>query len=182
MVVTSIISLIGAVSIPKFNQFKIKAGRTEAYTNLNIIHTMAENFRVENDVINGGYGRVVYYGSEKDPNDTSSDCNETVDNSMSNELGFKVGECRKLRYLYVGDFYSDSPYPFVAYAIAAKWNAPADWAGDGAPAGAVTIGSGFGVVTSGCRINDYEGYWDQIVKSSVDMAFTFTYDATTQCR
>ena len=97
MVVVSIITLVSALTIPKYYLFTAKAARVEAYQNLKFVHTLFENYR--EDVRPGAGGLNVEYGVRFDaytprtPNPISYNifC-------ATNPLGFSITNCQKLRY------------------------------------------------------------------------------------
>ncbi len=92
MVVVAIIGILAAIAIPRFQLFMTKARQTEAKTNLNHIYAFQTSYFGDNDsyaelpnvgyLTNSGSGGVV------------TNCN------LPNDLGFKLTDCRKVRYIY----------------------------------------------------------------------------------
>ena len=108
MVVISIISLLTITSIPSFNRFKIKAARVEAKQNINALYTLVQSFHAEHSAyappatwypLGDYYGEYFFHSLSPDWGSVgNATCSES--DSYPNIYGFRVSDCRKLRYNY----------------------------------------------------------------------------------
>ena len=108
MIVVAIIGILAALAIPRFQQFQSKSRQSEARSNLAHIYTLQVSYNGDNDTfsnfcqlsLGGATNKVT--GSTCAAGQTassvvwqgSSECNTT------NEIGFRVTDCKKVRYVY----------------------------------------------------------------------------------
>lgn len=92
MMVVSIISVLASLGIPKFRTFQAKARQTEAKINLDNIDVLQRTFFADNDRFTLFEG-TGYRGS------LAPICSEP-------NTGFKLANCAKVRYNYVGGIYT----------------------------------------------------------------------------
>ncbi len=107
MIVVAIIGILAALAIPRFQQFQSKSRQSEARSNLAHIYTLQVSYNGDNDTFSnfdclslGGATNAVTNSqsscasASSDVWQGSSACNTT------NEIGFRVTDCKKVRYVY----------------------------------------------------------------------------------
>ncbi len=108
MIVVAIIGILAALAIPRFQQFQAKARQAEARSNLVHIYTLQISYNGDNDTFSNmdcltlGTVTPQAFGSEKTACGNLKQgawvgvnaCNTT------NEIGFRITDCQKVRYLY----------------------------------------------------------------------------------
>lgn len=124
MVVVAIIGVLATFAVPRFNIFRARARQGEAKSNLGVIFTLQEAFKIDkeryyngDDAYWGGDGMdssakadsVGYAGGT--PADT--DC-------KANKLGFRLANCTASRYRYWIDKDQTGEDDFAALAFAAS--------------------------------------------------------------
>jgi len=92
MIVVAIIGILAALAIPRFQGFQARARQAEGKSNLNHIYTLQQSYHGDQDkyVAVPALGNAVGTVSATDP----SYCN------VSNEIGFRLTDCAKVRYQY----------------------------------------------------------------------------------
>ena len=107
MIVVAIIGILAALAIPRFQQFQSKARQSEARSNLSHIYTLQLSYNGDNDTYSNftclNQGAGVSYTSGCGFTGAAATgawisvgaCNTT------NDLGFRITDCKKVRYLYV---------------------------------------------------------------------------------
>jgi len=100
MVVVAIIGVLATFAVPRFNIFRARARQGEAKSNLGVIFTLQEAFKIDKEsyyngdnahwggnAMNGYTNRDGYHGAG------ASSCE-------SNKLGFRLANCDAARYAY----------------------------------------------------------------------------------
>ena len=129
MVVLSIISIVVGLAYPRYLNFKIRAARTEAFTNLNYIYTLKQSYFSEN----GSYGNLEGYGYRS--NSTVGESCFDDKSGTRNEIGFSVTQPCQLRYSYSGI----NSVGGTAKASEEKYPGPT-----------LKVGRGFGINSANC--------------------------------
>lgn len=106
MIVVAIIGILAALAIPRFQQFQAKSKQAEARSNLAHIYTLQLSYNGDNDTfsnfthltLGGTAGGTGGYAVGPSPDaavwaDVNT-CNTT------NDIGFRVTDCKKVRYAY----------------------------------------------------------------------------------
>ncbi len=106
MIVVAIIGILAALAIPRFQQFQAKSKQAEARSNLAHIYTLQLSYNGDNDTfsnfdhltLGGTAGGTSGYAVGGTPDaavwaDVNT-CNTT------NDIGFRVTDCKKVRYVY----------------------------------------------------------------------------------
>ena len=93
MIVLSIVGVIVTLALPRFHQLQYRARQAEAKTNLNSIYILQETYFSDNS----SYGRLDWIGFGVDF-DGSNLCDGS--GSGRNDIGFKLTDCSKVRYVY----------------------------------------------------------------------------------
>ncbi len=109
MIVVAIIGILAALAIPRFQQFQSKSRQAEARSNLSHIYTLQVSYNGDNDTFSnftyltlgtmtksasGSATRASATGTAATAWSAYNSCNTT------NDLGFRVTDCKKVRYLY----------------------------------------------------------------------------------
>jgi prepilin-type N-terminal cleavage/methylation domain-containing protein len=101
MIVVAIIGIIATLAIPRFQNFQSKARQSEARFNLSNIYTLQVSYNGDNDtysnfgcLTSGGGGHFTCTERSSSPWSSWDGCNTT------NDIGFRVTDCRKVRYTY----------------------------------------------------------------------------------
>ena len=107
MIVVGIIGILAALAIPRFQQFQAKARQSEARSNMAHIYTLQTSYNGDNDTFSNysclSMGSGSSYTSGCGASGTATPgvwasynaCNTT------NDIGFRVTDCKKVRFLYV---------------------------------------------------------------------------------
>jgi type II secretory pathway pseudopilin PulG len=107
MIVVAIIGILAALAIPRFQQFQSKSRQAEARSNLAHIYTLQVSYAGDNDTFSPfdclslgsttpsaqGALKSCLPGMASAWADTNS-CNTT------NDIGFRITDCKKVRYVY----------------------------------------------------------------------------------
>jgi type II secretory pathway pseudopilin PulG len=106
MVVVAIIGILASISLTSFREFKARAMRIEAYTNLKHIETLQA---IHRDNV-GGYGNLdlVGYLYDNGNGDPLTNCN--IAPGPQNAISFLISDCSKVRYGYTFFSYGGSAY------------------------------------------------------------------------
>lgn len=102
MIVVAIIGIIAALALPRFQNFQSKARQSEARFNLSSIYTLQVSYSGDNDTYSN-FGCLSLGGG------AHFTCTTRTSNAWSswnacntiNDIGFRVTDCRKVRYTYV---------------------------------------------------------------------------------
>lgn len=105
MIVVAIIGILAALAIPRFQSFQSKSRQAEARSNLAHIYTLQVSYNGDNDTFSnftlltlGGStaiaGGVAVGTAAASAWSTYNSCNTT------NDIGFRVTDCKKVRYVY----------------------------------------------------------------------------------
>ncbi len=108
MIVVAIIGILAALAIPRFQQFQAKARQAEARSNLVHIYTLQISYNGDNDTFSNmdcltlGTVTPQASGAEKTAcgnikQGAWADVNAC---NTTNEIGFRITDCQKVRYLY----------------------------------------------------------------------------------
>ena len=109
MAVLAVISVLVAIALPRFEVFIARSRQSEAVSNLGIIHKLQKSYNLYHQ---GKSGRDdVWYDGVGTGGPTDNDNNlimgrgsrwgyKCADRFLENDLGFRVEDCTKLRYLY----------------------------------------------------------------------------------
>ncbi|MDE3270312.1 MAG: type II secretion system protein [Pseudomonadota bacterium] len=124
MVVVAIIGVLATVAVPRFNIFRARARQGEAKSNLGVIFTLQEAFKIDKELyFNGDSGHwggadmkdisssVGYRGSATSATDESKNICE------ANKLGFRLANCAAARYQYWISAASEQGYLAVAQGV-----------------------------------------------------------------
>ncbi len=99
MMVISIVSLISAIAIPKFYDFKAKAARGEVFINLSHAHMLVDSYKEDRHP--GSWGLTIEYGVKFDSWSPRTETPTSYNvHCLSNVVGFATTNCQKLRYFY----------------------------------------------------------------------------------
>ena len=90
MIVISIIGVLAALGMPKFKSFQATARQAEVKTNLNHVYVLQESYYTDSNT----YSNFAAMGSGIGSGTTG--CN------VSNNIGFALTDCTKIRYQYTG--------------------------------------------------------------------------------
>ena len=91
MAALAVVMVLVALALPRFRLFIATARQAEAQSNLGIIASLQQTYQLK---YNGNYFDTNFdMGKGK----AGGDC---LDANQKNELGFRVVNCRKLRYTY----------------------------------------------------------------------------------
>ena len=108
MVVVAIIGVLATFAVPRFNIFRARARQGEAKSNLGVIFTLQEAFKIDKETYYNGVGGAAGWGGAamnsgiatsddyvgyKATGGTNSIC-------KANRLGFRLANCQAARYRY----------------------------------------------------------------------------------
>ncbi|MEY4631029.1 MAG: hypothetical protein RIQ81_1149 [Pseudomonadota bacterium] len=108
MIVVAIIGILAALAIPRFQQFQSKSRQAEARSNLAHIYTLQVSYNGDNDTFSN-FDCLTQGTASSDTNGTSAKgCGTTNAGAWAgvntcnttNDIGFRVTDCKKVRYLY----------------------------------------------------------------------------------
>lgn len=101
MIVVSIIGIIATLAMPRFQNFQSKARQSEARFNLSNIYTLQMSYMANYETFSnfgcltkGGGGHFVCTDRTSDVWRSWNSCHTT------NDIGFRITDCRKVRYTY----------------------------------------------------------------------------------
>ena len=96
MAAIAIVSILVALALPRYRAFIARSRMAEAKTNLGILATLSQSYQIE-------------YGTSPPSLDmggiwrgAATACDSSGGTSLKNGLGFRVTNCRNLRYRYTG--------------------------------------------------------------------------------
>lgn len=101
MVVVAIIGVLATFAVPRFNIFRARARQGEAKSNLGVIFTLQEAFKIDKEVYYNG--NATAWGGTVMNSSTTSDGYRTKNAAgvcESNKLGFRLANCDAARYRY----------------------------------------------------------------------------------
>lgn len=90
MIVVAIIGILAALAIPRFQGFQARARQAEGKSNLNHIYTLQQSYHGDNDA----YSAITAMGTSVGTAGDVTACN------VANDIGFRLTDCRKVRYQY----------------------------------------------------------------------------------
>jgi len=108
MVVVAILGVLAMVAIPRYDIFRTRARQSEAKSNLGVIYSLQESFRIENEKYYDGsagkwsgaamdsFGASVGYRGGATAGTSKRVCNS----AHKNKLGFRLANCDSARYAY----------------------------------------------------------------------------------
>lgn len=105
MIVVAIIGILAALAIPRFQQFQAKSKQAEARSNLAHIYTLQLSYNGDNDTFSDSTP-LTLGGGNSGANSVNSPAFNSVwsgDQNLcntTNDLGFRVTDCKKVRYAY----------------------------------------------------------------------------------
>ncbi|MDE3269026.1 MAG: type II secretion system protein [Pseudomonadota bacterium] len=105
MVVVAILGVLATFAIPRFNIFRARARQGEAKSNLGVIFTLQEAFKIDKEEYYNGddsyWGGAAMDGSTMDTDSVGySKKTEVAGNCLANKLGFRLANCSAARYRY----------------------------------------------------------------------------------
>ena len=121
MVVVAIIGVLATFAIPRFNIFRARARQGEAKSNLGVIFTLQEAFKIDKEQYYDGT-TAVWGGEPMNNGDSSSDNYVGYKDAgagnvcKANKLGFRLANCSAARYRYY--MVSADEFSFMTYAFA----------------------------------------------------------------
>ena len=107
MIVVAIIGILAALAIPRFQQFQSKSRQSEARSNLAHIYTLQVSYHGDNDTFST-YDCLSLGGATNAMTNSVASCGGATSNvwqdskscNTTNEIGFRVTDCKKVRYIY----------------------------------------------------------------------------------
>ena len=108
MVVVAIIGVLATFAVPRFNIFRARARQGEAKSNLGVVFTLQEAFKIDKETYYNGVGGAAGWGGDH-MNAVDSDnyvgykntaSSARVGNCKANKLGFRLANCNAARYRY----------------------------------------------------------------------------------
>jgi type IV pilus assembly protein PilA len=107
MIVVAIIGILAALAIPRFQQFQSKSRQSEARSNLAHIYTLQVSYNGDNDTFSnfdclslGGANNVLSGSLSSCANASASVWQASSACNTTNDIGFRVTDCKKVRYVY----------------------------------------------------------------------------------
>ena len=118
MVVVAIIGVLATVAVPRFNIFRARARQGEAKSNLGVIFTLQEAFKIDKEAY---YDGAASWGGTRMDRAQDRDGyrgNGATDPSLcrQNKLGFRLANCAAARYGYWISDADESNFLAIAYA------------------------------------------------------------------
>jgi len=107
MIVVGIIGILAALAIPRFQQFQAKARQSEARSNLAHVYTLQVSYNGDNDTFSNytclslGSGSTYSSGCGFSGGATPGTWATANTCNTNNDLGFRVTDCKKVRFIYV---------------------------------------------------------------------------------
>ena len=104
MVVVAIIGVLATFAVPRFNVFRARARQGEAKSNLGVIFTLQEAFKIDKEEYYDGDGAATAWGgaymdAEAAANSSGYD-GAGAYSCEANKLGFRLANCKAARYRY----------------------------------------------------------------------------------
>lgn len=107
MIVVAIIGILAALAIPRFQQFQSKSRQAEARSNLAHIYTLQVSYAGDNDTFSAfdclsqGTTTPSAQGAAKSCGSGGASVWADVNTcNTTNEIGFRITDCKKVRYVY----------------------------------------------------------------------------------
>ena len=105
MAVLAVIGILVALALPRFRVFIARGRQGEAIQNLGVIHKLQNSYNLYYE----GFGKDgVYYVNPLIGEAFSGGSVKCAPTDLKNELGFRVEDCTRLRYLYSSGTDADS--------------------------------------------------------------------------
>ena len=103
MAVVAIMGVLVSLALPRFRTFLARARMGEAIHNLGVINSLQKSYRLHHEMFgeDNVYWTGLLMGNMAD-NPALGCTDTTVNLHQKNKLGFRVEDCRKLRYDYYG--------------------------------------------------------------------------------
>ena len=115
MVVVAILGVLAMVAVPRYNIFRARARQSEAKTNLGVIFTLQEAFRIENEQYYDGNG-TTWGGDSMNTNGSRQGYRGGGTRTCErNKLGFRLANCNSSRYGYFVAGADEDEFLAVAY-------------------------------------------------------------------
>lgn len=107
MIVVAIIGILAALAIPRFQQFQSKSRQAEARSNLAHIYTLQVSYAGDNDSFSD-FSCLTLGTTTPSAQGTAKNCGSAGASAWSdvnscnttNDIGFRVTDCKKVRYVY----------------------------------------------------------------------------------
>ncbi len=97
MAAAAVMGILVSLALPRYRLFVARSRMSEAKTNLGIIATLQQSYLAEYQK----YGKI---GPEGMGSNGTPQCDDGAPGEdRENELGFRVTDCSRLRYLYMAD-------------------------------------------------------------------------------
>ena len=124
MVVVAILGVLAMVAVPRFNIFRARARQSEAKSNLGVIFTLQESFKIEHEQFYDGkaatWGGTDMLATADKKNAKGvgyvSDADMTG-TCTANKLGFRMANCGKARYAYMIADSAENTFLAIAHGI-----------------------------------------------------------------
>ena len=103
MVVVAIIGVLAAVAVPRFNIFRARARQAEAKSNLGVIFTLQEAFKIDKEKYYNGNADTWGGTHMRDSTGAGNFVGYSSGGNTScgaNKLGFRLANCSATRYRY----------------------------------------------------------------------------------
>lgn len=120
MVVVAIIGVLATFAVPRFNIFRARARQGEAKSNLGVIFTLQEAFKIDKEEYYNGVGAGANgWGGADMAGNSNSVGYKTVSSANvceANKLGFRLANCEAARYRYYIANANEDEFLAVAHA------------------------------------------------------------------
>ena len=123
MVVVAIIGVLATFAVPRFNIFRARARQGEARSNLGVIFTLQEAFKIDKEEYYNGVGGTTGWGGNNMSNSSANNHVGYTGNGTgttatcgTNKLGFRLANCDAARYMYYIVGANEDEFLSVAYA------------------------------------------------------------------
>lgn len=123
MVVVAILGVLATVAVPRFNIFRARARQSEAKSNLGVIYTLQEAFKIDkesfyNGVATGaaGWGGQPMDGAANRDGYFMGGSGKCSAADANNALGFRFANCTEARYGYYMAGASENDFLAIAFA------------------------------------------------------------------
>ncbi len=94
MLVVAIISILATLALPRFELFQAKARFAEATSNIRILDSLYETYRLDNSDLAAVTTLNTGFGYDNGSGNSSNSCN------MDNVLGFELTNCKRVNFTY----------------------------------------------------------------------------------
>ena len=122
MVVVAILGVLAMVAIPRYNMFRARSRQAEAKTNLGVIFTLQEAFKIEREQFFDGKkdtwgGEDMYTKTANDNADGAGYITKGGTHKCGrNMLGFRMANCAQARYAYLVGQADEDEFLVIAHA------------------------------------------------------------------